>query len=100
MAMAAGYKGSTASREARELAETGQIQRKEDSITGVGVKSVWYRWSSDENYNPRNEAEARELDRVRKHWPDYYPTYKAMLKLFNDDAVLDVYRKKAREFVR
>lgn len=42
LALENGYKGSTASRECRLLAEQGILQRKEERNSNTNIKSVWY----------------------------------------------------------
>jgi predicted transcriptional regulator len=84
LAMDVGYKGSTASRELRLMAEAGQIEREERAQNDRGVKSVWYRYSADMDYRPRNEREVKEIEFIRKHNPKYLSTYKSMLKIFNE----------------
>lgn len=44
LALDVGYKGSTASRIMRKLAEEGYLEREERKNGRSGIRSVWYKW--------------------------------------------------------
>ena len=61
LALAAGHKASTASRRARELAEAGILERKEERNPNTGVNSVWYRYIPT-----REQLLSRELQHEKR----------------------------------
>jgi hypothetical protein len=77
LAIAAGYKGSTVSRELRRLAEDsrseeldggGFVQNEEKD--GARVRSVWYRWIAVKDAAAERQQMLQEnRERVRREFP-------------------------------